>query len=131
MTGLQKYELEQQERRQKQREILVERALPSIRIKNRADIVTTLKDLAEEYNNISDALASFHIEDMTPEGLGQATADAARMKAIYDFLTEIRNWFENLEIEQEVCQDSPYNDSYPVLEVWLHNEEEDEQVKVI
>lgn len=109
----------------------INHALPFLRIKNRAGIVATLKELAEEYNDISHALASFHIEDMTPEGLGQATADAARMKAIDDFLTEVQDWFENLEIEHEICRDSPYNDSYPILEVWLHDEAEGEDVKVV
>lgn len=131
MTRLQKYEMEQQKCQQKQREILVERALPFLRIKSRAGIVDMLKNLAEEHNNISCALASFHMEDMTPEGLGQMTADAARMKAIDDFLTEVQYLLENLDVEHEVCRDSPYNDSYPVLEVWLHDEEEDEVVKVI
>ncbi len=131
MTGLQKYELEQQERRRREQEAQIALALPSLKIKDRSAIVGTLRALAEERNDIAQALASFHMQDMTAECLGHAAGDAARMDEIDDFLSEMENWFENVDICYEIEKDSPYTESYETVHVWLRDEDVDEAVKVI
>ncbi len=129
MTGLQKYELEQQERRRREQEAQIALALPSLNIKDRSAIVETLRALAEERNDIAQALASFHMQDMTAECLGHAAGDAARMDEIDDFLSKMENWFENVDICYET--ESYETESYETVHVWLRDEDVDEAVKVI